>query len=197
MDRRRQALAIVASVVPSDWGDARFARILGGRYTPGYGTTCGYLTSYVLYELGCREALIVNRDDPASGLTYHVGENVSRLVSGAKALGAWREGPGGMRPGDMYFITNGPPESEHVGILVRADGRAWTTADAGQRNPKGEQAARYVSRAFDGKSLTSAGGGLPRALAGYVDIDALPLGKRGPELAAVALVVAVAALASS
>src|SRR5262245_34519869 len=133
MSRRDDALAIIASVVPSDYGDPKFSKIIGDLYreSPTSGTTCGYLVSYLLYELGCR-APIVNRNDPAYGLRYGIGENISRLLGGAKALGAWRAGPEGIRPGDCYFISNGPPLTEHVGVFIaHVDGSHVQTGDAG------------------------------------------------------------------
>jgi hypothetical protein len=177
---RASAFSIVRSVVPSDWGEARFERMTGGRYTPGYGSTCGFLTSYLLWALGCRAPEIVNRDDPRWGLHYEAGANISRLVGGAKALGAWRDGPGGIRLGDIYFITNeaGDPSSEHVGVFLYAARGHWITADAGQRNEVGEQSARYPTRPFDGRYLSGPGGGNPRVVRGYVDIEALPYAAR-------------------
>ncbi len=175
MSRRSQALAIVSSVVPSIYGDAKFSRIIDGLYTAGdgAGTTCGFLASYLLFQLGCRAPEIVNRTDAASGLKYEIGGNISRLVSGAKALGAWRTGAAGIKPGDIYFISNGPPLTEHVGVYISGDAAHWTTADAGQRGPNGEQAAKTQVRAFDGENLGTLNG--PKTIQGYVDIDALPL----------------------
>jgi len=185
---RDDALAIVSSVVPSDYGDTKFSTLIGNMYTERQraGSTCGFLTSYLLFQLGCRSPLIVNRNDPASGLTYKIGANVSRLVGGAKSLGAWRPGPMGIRHGDIYFISNGPPETEHVGVYLGApDGAHWDTADAGQTNSGGHQAARYVTREFDGVRLgpnpldedpDPTRVQPPKIIQGYVDIEALPYG---------------------
>lgn len=172
MSLRGDALDIIARVVPSDYGDARFSAIIGDMYreSPTSGTTCGYLTSFLLYELGCRAPEIVNRN--GDGLRYHIGENISRLVGGAKKLGAWRTGSAGIRPGDCYFISLGPPLTEHVGVLKQERGSRWITADAGQRNAGGHQAARFVERAFDGRTLWTPNG--PKPVVGYVDIEALP-----------------------
>jgi hypothetical protein len=173
---RASVLPILRGVVPSDYGDARFERLTGGDYTQGYGTTCGYLTSYLLWALGCRAPEIVNRTDPKWGLRYEAGANISRLVGGAKALGAWHDGPAGIRMGDCYFLSNevGDPSSEHVGVFLYASGIHWYTVDAGQRNEAGNQAARFSTRTFDGRHLSGPGGGGARLVRGYVDIDALP-----------------------
>lgn len=188
MSIRSNAIAIVGSVVPSDYGDAKFSALIGDMYTEGprAGSTCGFLTSYLLFQLGCRSPLIVNRNDPGSGLVYKIGANVSRLVGGAKALGAWRTGPSGIRPGDIYFISNGPSETEHVGVYLAApDGSYWDTADAGQTNSGGHQAARYVTRDFDGVRLgpnqvdedpDPTRVQPPKIVQGYIDIEALPYG---------------------
>lgn len=173
---RDRALQIIARVVPSDYGDALFAKIIDGLYeeAPHAGTTCGFLASYLLYELGVRAPEIVNRNDEAWGLRYQIGGNISRLIAGAKALGAFRPGAEGIKPGDIYFVSNGTSSSEHVGVFIRAiDGRHWQTADGGQTNGQGHQAARYVTRDFDGTHLGSPNG--QKVIQGYIDIEALPL----------------------
>jgi len=172
---RTLALAIVNEVVPSNYGDPKFTRIIDGMYTegPGAGTTCGFLASYLLFSLGCRAPEIINRNDPESGLKYQIGANISRLIGGAKALGAWRVGPAGIKPGDILFLSNGPPATEHVGIFMRApDALHWETADAGQTNAQGHQAARKVLRTFDGARLGTPNG--TKTIQGYVDIEAVP-----------------------
>ena len=146
-----------------------------GAFTPGYGTTCGFLCSYLLYRLGCRDGRIVNRRDDEAGLVYHPGENISRLVNGARALGAWRSGPLGIRPGDIYLLSRGEPSSEHVGVFLGSASGTWWTADAGQTAADGTQAAAYCARAFDGTAVGGPAGERLRPVVGYVDLDALPL----------------------
>jgi hypothetical protein len=178
---RSRALAIVTSVVPSNWGDQKFSRVVNGSYAPGFGTTCGFLPSYMLWMLGCRDNRIVNRRDPAAGLEYHVGENVSRLVAGAKALGAWRDGAAGIKPADIFYINapGGPATTEHVGVLMQASPGAWLTGDAGQRNGAGQQAARFVHRPFDGVHLGTMNG--PKVVVGHIDIEALHYAAAPPD----------------
>src|SRR5262249_52266311 len=65
---------------------AKFGRIINGDWEPGGGTTCGFLCSWLLWALGCRDARTVNRTDPAfnqfhnpqSGdqLRYLTGHNI-------------------------------------------------------------------------------------------------------------------------
>jgi hypothetical protein len=68
MDCRAPAHRLIDAVVPSDFGDEKFATIINGRNSPGYGTTCAYLPALLLWSLGCRQNALVNYDDPG-GLT--------------------------------------------------------------------------------------------------------------------------------
>ncbi len=200
---RQRALALLALVVPSDWGSAAFASIVDGHYSPGFGTTCAYLIAWLLWALGCRDAAIVNRDDAASGLRYRVGEGVSRVVNGAKALGAWRDGCAGIKPGDPFFLSLGPAITEHLAVFVARGSRggvsAWRSADAGQRRTAladvtvDPEADGFLD-AFDGEALAGEtasdqcaryvvrdfdGSRLRtvngwKPIVGYVDLDALP-----------------------
>lgn len=182
---RSAALALIAQYVPSDYGDPKFAEIINGSWAPGYGTTCGYLTSWLLWRLGCADAQIVNRNEPAQGLAYHTAQNISRLVAGAKALGAYRTS-GTPRPGDLYFVYVDPPVvtasgakdwRNHVGVVLRVsdDGATWHTADAGQGSATA-QSARYNDRSYQA-------GGAPKLLVGgtwrfvhFIDLDAIAFG---------------------
>src|SRR5689334_12217607 len=64
MGLRDDALALIASVLPSDYGDPRFSLLIGDMYRegPGAGTTCGFLPSFVLLMLGCISPAIINRN---------------------------------------------------------------------------------------------------------------------------------------
>jgi hypothetical protein len=167
---------LLSLVVPSDYGDERFARLTGGSWHPGGGTTCAFLGAFVLFGLGCRDPQIVNYEAPTEGVRFHVSEGVSRLVSGAKALGAWRPGVEGVRAGDALFLSNGPPLSEHIAIYVEGStsGGAWRTADAGQRNGAGQQCARFVNRTFNAGAGTLSSLAGPKVVQGYVCLDAIP-----------------------
>jgi hypothetical protein len=170
----RQAIDMV---VPCDEGDERFELMTNGSYAHGYGTTCGYLCHF---QIGCRDPSLVNWNDPASGLSYHVGQNISMIVNGAKKLDAWRSGPADIKPYDIVFTENYAggkgSGSEHVFIFVREenDGSAWHSADAGRRNAAGNQAAEFVTRDKDGNKLLFLGGEW-RNINGYVDLSAVPI----------------------
>ena len=172
--RRRAALAAVAEVVPSAYGDARFAKLAPG-WTPetavqpsgAFLTTCGYLPGYVGSRLGLEK-------DLSSFGTYALRDN-------ARAWGAWSEpGTGRLRrprPGDAYALADDAGGVVHVGVVVSApeDG-PWQTADAGQGTREAQE-ARYVTRAYDpaapgGPTLGGPAG--PRRLAGWVDLDLVP-----------------------
>ncbi len=47
----------------------------------GVGTTCGYLTHWLLWKAGCGHMELVNRTEPDSGFNYVNGENISRVSS--------------------------------------------------------------------------------------------------------------------
>jgi Stage II sporulation protein len=174
MSLRDDALVLIATVVPSDYGDPRFSLLIGDMYRegPGAGTTCGFLPSFILLMIGCISPVIINRNAFEYGLYYHIGENISCLVSGARQLGAWVDGDQGIRAGDVFFLSNGPPLTEHVGHLVRDEGAAWLTADSGQRNASMHQAARYVRRTKAPGVLWTPNGS--KTIQGYIDIDRLP-----------------------
>lgn len=190
-DRREAALALLANYLPSATGDARFKEV--AQDYGGMGTTCGYLTGWLLWRLGCVDNRIVNRTDKARGLRYFVGENISRLVNGGKALGAWRtvEKHGLPKPGDLAYYANDPPKietdkagnqiknfHEHVNVVVEARADAWRTGDAGRTVGAGVQGAEFVNRAahqISGGKVTLDYFGGPRRCIGYVDLEAVPI----------------------
>jgi hypothetical protein len=180
---REAALNLLTAYLPCRTGDARFAEI--AKDYGGMGTTCGYLTGWLLWRLGCVDPQIVNREEPADGLRYAVGMNIARLVSGGKALGAWRTQAGGARPkpGDLCYYAMDPPAKnsdgsnnwhEHVNVAVDCSGDEWRSADAGRTDPQtGKQMAEFVTRKrfLDGR-IDYYGG--PRKLIGWVDLTAVP-----------------------
>lgn len=167
---RKRALDIIAEVVPSAQGDARFAK-LGWAPQPGSNaTSCGALPGYMGVHLG----------DP-TGITRWG-------VQGARdqgiAKGAWRASNGSRRPkpGDIYASTKTPGGSiVHVGVFVRRyvdeQGReVWVTADSGQGPDPQHQAAAYVPKVYDPRSNTvqRLDFGEPRVIDGWIDLDAWP-----------------------
>lgn len=182
---RRAALAILRLYVPSTYGDPRFTDMINGSWAPGYGTTCGYLVSLLLWLLGCRDPRVVNREVPADGLHYHAGANMSQPVNGAKAVGAYRT-TGTPKPGDPYFVFVDPPVitasgakdyRNHMGIVVGVsnDGATWHTADAGQGSSL-EQSAAYRERSYRASPspMLSINGEWRHVH--FIDLDALPMG---------------------
>lgn len=169
-------------VVPSDYGSATFERITGGKFQPGFGSTCGFLVSAVLEVIGCTTAVILNRDGAidANGnpTSYVPGANISRFVAGAKALGAWRtlaDTPSGPKLGDLCYCSDGVnPHSEHVFVARGALGSSLPSWDAGKTNAAGQQCARTDDRAFLPSTGSLAFIGGPRKLQGWADVDALP-----------------------
>lgn len=185
--RRRFVLASLASVVPSQYGDNRFARI-----APSYDpddpklprnaegkliyTTCGELPCFIGRELGVKNCIT------QGGLE-------SMRLNGRKA-GFWVDATGKNlpRPGDLFGIdSNGPPGSRiivHVGAIVDANEKEWKTADAGQGGIGAGQSAAYLTRPYDPKTNTLGGPGAvyvagtgwtvrgkARYVGGWVDID--------------------------
>ncbi len=160
---RERALAIIAEVVPSQYGDARFTALTGGWVATTEITTCGFLPKYVLSVLGATGPVV-------SGGLVAVRDD-------AMVKGAWRTLAGGGTPqaGDVLIYNNAKGEIAHIGHLAAIDGATWKTADAGQGARGTGQSALYVPRTFDAKagSLTSATGGT-KYLAGWLDLEAYP-----------------------
>jgi len=164
---------LITSYVPCDTGDVLFKEI--AKDYGGSGTTCGFLCHWLMWRIGCRYKKTVNRDEPGDGLRYEVGKNISKIYSGGYFVG-FRPG---VEPkyGDIVLTSNGPPETEHVFVFMSSsvkDGKVcWNSADAGQRNDKGQQCARFRTRPFTGRELVTSAG--LRKIQGWIPIDSLPL----------------------
>lgn len=161
---REHILEILREVVPSRFGDARFAQLAPGYapdapgLPPGF-TTCGYLPLYVGHRLGFKD-----------GITRGGVDGVRSI---GRAHGAWIDAGGARRPrpGDFYGLsaTRGGILT-HVGVIVDPSGATWTTADAGQGS-RMEQEAAYVPRPYDAGGVTLGGALGPRPLAGWLDVQ--------------------------
>lgn len=171
MSFRDDALEAASWCCPSKYPDAIFQEMTGGKFQPGFGSSCGFLTSYVLLQIGVRDERILNRDVPEYGLKYTPGDNISRLVNGGKTLGAWRtvENDGEPLPGDLVFCSNGPANTEHVFCFRSSDGVNWNSYDGG--HPSADEANEATRPLLSGARLSFFGG--PRKIVGYVDISAL------------------------
>ncbi len=170
MGVRDVAMAACQDVVPSHYPLDPFQRMTGGKFQPGFGSSCGFLTSYVLMAVGCRDRAILNRE--VDGLIYTPGDNISRLVGGAKQLGCWRTMVDGEpQQGDLVFCSNGPPLTEHVFCLSSNDGDHWHSYDGG--SPAADHSQENVRQRVGSDGLVFING--PRKVQGYVDLDCVPL----------------------
>lgn len=141
--------------------------LLGGRKSPnqwryyerGYGTTCGVVAAAWAEKAGW-PAELINRDPPG-GSGFKIGEHISRLHDGAKKLG-WLHTPVAgelpdLRPGDILGTTHpsvdksgNPITGEHVDVVLSNDGQGnLETADGGQTDDNGNQAAKRRKRHVD------------------------------------------------
>jgi hypothetical protein len=164
---RRRAAAILDELVPAEYPDARFARIVGAGFDPATssGTTCGALPGRMGLLLG----------DP-QGITKF---GVAGVRDEGKAHGAWVDAASGRRPklGDIYLTAyiDGPQAGwvAHTGIVLDATGTTWTTADAGQ-GPREKPRAERVQRQYDATTQTLSRGTDRRKLLGWINLDAWP-----------------------
>lgn len=156
-------------MVPNDTGDEKFkfiAKDFGGK-----GTTCGFLPHALMYVLGCRDPKQVNRTEP--GLKYIPGWNLRQIWNAGRApfkrfsLGSKPE------PGDIVYVSNGPPNTEHVfvflGAVIENGVTYWLSADGGQRNTKNQECMRLAKRKQSGRLIGS------RAIMGWLPLKSLKL----------------------
>jgi hypothetical protein len=185
---RDRVLEILHEVVPSRYGDARFARLAPGyrpddpRLPPGF-TTCGYLPLYVGNRLGVRD-----------GITRGGVEGV-RMIG--RDHGVWVEAGGSKRPRPGDFLGLSATRGgilTHVDVLVDASGNPWRTADAGQ-GARDMQEARYVDRIYDPVNVTLGGPAGARPLAGWFDLAAYFGEPEAPEGSALLILLLAAAVA--
>lgn len=150
-------LTLCQLLCPCDEGDEPFewmAKDFGGS-----GTTCGFLPSAVMYALGVRDR-IVNRSEPEAGLVYRPGANISAIFNQGKHPSILFQRGMQVPPGSIFFVSNGPPTTEHVGILWKIEQGVWHTFDAGQQNAQGKECMRarrrtFLAGALDGRKLVS------------------------------------------
>lgn len=158
---------ILAPLFPSKYPDANFQEITGGKFAPGFGSSCGFVPSYLWYMLGVTDCNILNRD--TSDCQYIPGANISKIYNGGRALGVWVDDLSQTpKRGDVVFCSNGPPNTEHVFVIKDVVGDTWYSWDGG--HPSAD-AMSEASRAFNGAQLQFLGG--PRTVKGWVDLERL------------------------
>lgn len=127
------AQAILQKYVPSAPGSEEWALVC--KDFGGKGTTCGYLAAFLLYALGYRGPLM-NRGVPEDGIAYRPGANVSAVWNMGRLPVRRYDTNSVLEYGDIVFISNGPPITEHVLIFqqeLTRDGKIyWRSADGGQ-----------------------------------------------------------------
>lgn len=168
---------LLAAYLPCNEGDDKHKEI--AKDYAGKGTTCGFLVHWALWRIRFLDPHITNRTEPDDGLKYHDGANISRVWNGGKP--PFKRFNRGDTPetGDIVFISNGPPLTEHVCIFLssKTEGGVtrWTTADGGQYDPKTGKytAMKFVTRVFDGRQLISPTS--TRCIVGTIPVRSLTL----------------------
>ena len=180
-ERRSAALALAQYATNNsvrDLGDSVFEEVTEGRaHAKGY-SSCGDLAHWMLARLGVRDPNLVNRNDLGGVFSWHVGENVSRLVYHSGA--AWtKSNPEVMpQPGDIVVVYD-PSKTgmEHVLVVesFEGDGRDCVSHDYGQVDPKngysaaGMKKQRVIVEQPNGWRLGD------RTMLGFIDISKLQL----------------------
>ncbi len=140
----------------------------------GFGTTCGVVAA-AWAEIAGWPADLINRDPPG-GDGFKIGAHISKLHDGARAHGWLHEPSHGvlpdLAPGDILGTTHPsvdkdgkPLAGEHVDVVLSVtpqdDGTlAIETADGGQTDDKGNQAAKRRTRTVHANgSVVSPGSG--------------------------------------
>ncbi len=132
--------------------------------------------------MGCRDGRICNRveaDIPANTATNTIGQNISKLVQGGKAIGCYHAYvPGGLEPSPADFLyfgvvsATGGVSSEHVAICksfpVGGNGTLVTYDTGHSVQPEGSMSSRAIANGNVNFS------GTMRKLIGFVDISAVP-----------------------
>lgn len=166
---RQRVLSLIDEVVPSQFGDERFAKLgFDPNKVPPGTTGCGALPGWVYSQLG-------------DNITEW---GVPGVRTNFQARKAWIEpkdmGKRRPLPGDAFITTSDPELATvmHTGLFKRikerrSDGtEVWETADAGQA-PNGAGAA-FVERLYNPKDNTLTnpkGGGAVRYFGGFGDLE--------------------------
>lgn len=154
---RTLAIGICEALLPSAVGDPRFewmtqGRSLACKKSRTFFSTCGELAMAVLFCLGYRGP-VLNRnlrpDVDGAKRQYQFGQNMAWIYGAEKWRKSAKEGiwvkcrPFHNAPGlgDILFVSNGPPRTEHVSIFAgtkeegvdpKESGSVWKVWQAGQ-----------------------------------------------------------------
>ena len=157
---RRQAVSLVSGVLPFSRGSATYHEVCRG-YSPGFGTTCGFLVHWMLWKLGCTDAKLVNRSEP--GLTYTVGANISKLYNYTNLRNPF--GRFAPEPGDILIIDDANVQNLHTHTFVVLDAATagqtitMSTGEAGNARPGDPEGTQ---EAHVGQRVATVGGGHSR-----------------------------------
>jgi hypothetical protein len=147
------ALAVCEALLPSEVGAPQFEWMTQGRsriakLNRKLFSTCGELAMCVLYCIGYR-GTVLNRDlspvEDGAIRKYQYGQNMAWICGNSRQSRAAREKlwvkcrplATSPNPGDILFVSNGPPRTEHVSIFVSSEANVdgteeWTVWQAGQ-----------------------------------------------------------------
>jgi hypothetical protein len=163
------AVQLVRGYVPFDDGDAHFSEVC--KDWKGGGTTCGFLPHWLIWRLGVRDPKLVNRSEITDGLHYMDGMNISKIWNGGQSPFVPRRADAVPEPGDICFISNGPPITEHVFVFLSEVATSGTTTfevgEAGQVNQAGKQCARIHNPSFHNGQVGT------RNLVGWISLKKL------------------------
>lgn len=126
--RREFAVRLLDMFIPSKVGDEKFKEICQGRAEDNrdagkFFSTCGEIAMFLLERLGYRGKCLNRMLKDENGKivrSYVYGMNMNRLLFAPKKEGVFvKHLAGGPPPkrGDIFFISNGPPKTEHVGVV--------------------------------------------------------------------------------
>lgn len=164
---------LLLQYLPCVEGDEHFKEI--AKDWGGGGTTCGFLVHWVLWRIRYLNAHVTNRNVPEDGLKYTNGANISRVWCGGKLPFRTLRSDETPEKNDIMFLTNGPPNTEHVSVFrgteQRKDGLYWLGADGGQPWQNGKQCMRFTARKKVGRTLVTQYGS--KGIAGIIPVRSL------------------------
>lgn len=171
-DIRSIAISILSNTIPKSIGDNWFDtilcqnRILNPEYHPGPD-----ICHWLLWKLGCRDSRIICRDIPEYNIK-HGGNAISKIVTGAQRISAWKRFTfeNSPLPGDILHLgSNIQREPEHICIFLRSEGNNMITADIIMSEKTIRWILQEVTRKLDGfKTIDK--NGIIKQLNGWVDI---------------------------